>query len=76
MAAGKGSCIHCLEYHRGGTQKASQGGYDMTSLQTVVPCHIAGMLALSCLNIFFSNSLINLQDMWMKDFNYIALVYN
>ena len=30
-----------------GTLKAGHMGYDMTSLQTV-PCHIAGMLALSC----------------------------
>ena len=48
-------------------------GYDKASLQTV-PCHIAGMLALSCWkkkNV--SNSLINFQDMWVKDFMHIAL---
>ena len=46
-------------------------GYDMTSLQTV-PCHIAGILEENIV----SNSLINLQDMWVKDFIYIALACN
>ena len=53
-------------------QEGQSRGYDMTSLQTE-PCHSAGIW--HCLdgkeNV--SNSLINLQDMWVKDFIYIAL---
>ena len=55
MAAGKeyDHVSACLEYPRGGRSEMDRDpegksrGYDMTSLQTV-PCHIAGMLALSC----------------------------
>ena len=55
VAAGKGydHVIACLEYPRGGQMEMDRDpeghsrGDDMTSLQTV-PCHIAGMLALSC----------------------------
>ena len=52
---GKG-CDHVrtgLEYTRGGQSEMDEdledqsSGYDMISLQTV-PCHIAGMLGLSC----------------------------
>ena len=55
VAAGKGY-YHVsagLEYPRGCHSEmdldleCQSMGYDMTSLQTV-PCHIAGMLALSC----------------------------
>ena len=53
--------------------EGQSSGYDMTSLQTV-PCHIAGMLELILLKEkIVSNSLIILQDMWVKDFIYIAL---
>ena len=50
--------------------KGQSRGYDMASLQTV-PCHIAGIVLLEERDV--SNSLI-LQDMWVKDFIYIALV--
>ena len=80
VAAGKGydHVSAGLEYPRGSRveidrdPKGLSRRYDMTSLQTV-PCHIAGMmgllLALSCWKKkLVSNSLINLQDMLMKDF--------
>ena len=55
VAAGKGynHVSAGLEYPRGGRSEmdldleCQSMGYDMTSLQ-IVPCHIAGMLALSC----------------------------
>ena len=54
VAAGKGydHVPTSLDYPRDGrSDRSGPGrpvkGYDMTSLQTV-PCHIAGMLALSC----------------------------
>ena len=55
MAAGKGydHVSTGLEYPRGDRSEMDQepeaqsSGYYMTSLQTV-PCHIAGMLELSC----------------------------
>ena len=55
MAAGKGynPLSAGLEYPKGGPSEMDQDpegqsrGYDMTSLQTV-PCHIAGMLPMSC----------------------------
>ena len=54
--------------------EGQSSGYDMTSLQTV-PCHTAGMLELILLKEkIVSNSLIIWQDMWDKDFIYIALV--
>ena len=76
MAAEKGydDVSASLEYPRGGCSEMDRDpegqlrGYDMTSLQTA-PCQIAGMLALSSC----TNSLINLQDMWTKDFIYVAL---
>ena len=76
MAAGKGydHVSAGLEYLSGGRSEMDKdpegqsSEYDMTSLQTV-PCHIAGMLELSCV----SNSLINLQGMGVKDFIYKAL---
>ena len=64
----------CLEYHMGGRSEIKRNpegqprGYDMTSLQAV-PCHITGMRALS----YVSNSPIDWQDMWVKDFIRIAL---
>ena len=66
-----------LEDHRGGQSeidwdlKGQSRGYDMASLQTV-PCHIADIVLLEERNV--SNSLLNLQDMWVKDFIYTALV--
>ena len=51
--------------------KGQSRGYDMASLQTV-PCHIAGIVLLEERN--GSNSLINLQNMWVQDFIYIVLV--
>ena len=56
-AAGKGydHVSISLEFPKGGRseiyrdQEGQSRRYDMTSLQTV-PCYIAGMLALSCLN--------------------------
>ena len=55
VAAGKryDHVFASLEYPRDGRsemdrdQEGRSSGYDMTRLQTV-PCHIAGMLALSC----------------------------
>ena len=81
MAAGKGHdhVLAGLEYPRGSLSEMDQDsegqsrGHDITSLQSV-PCHIAGMLAVSCWKKkIASNSLINLKDMWVKDFIYIAL---
>ena len=69
-----------LKYPRGGKlemdrdlEGQSRGYmYDMTSLQTV-PCHIAGMGALSCWKKNVSNSLIYWQDMLLKDFIHLVL---
>ena len=54
--------------------KGQSRGYGMTSLQTV-PCHIAGRYAGIVLleEKIVSNSLINLQEMWVKEFIYIML---
>ena len=47
-------------------------GYDMTSLQTVPSyCRYAGIVLLE--EKLVSNSVINLQDKWVKEFIYIAL---
>ena len=52
--------------------KGQSRGYDMASLRTV-PCHTAGMLVLlEERNVY--NSPIYLQDKWVQDFIYIALV--
>ena len=83
MAAGKGydHVPAGLEYPRGGGSEMDPDlerqsrGYDMTSLQTV-PCHIVGVLALSLAKEkIVSNSLIDLQDMWVKDFIHIAVAF-
>ena len=83
MAAGKGydHVSVGLEYPRGGLSEidcdpeGQSRGYDMTSFKTMY-CHIAGMLALSCWNSkIVSNSLINLQDIWVKDFISIPLAF-
>ena len=64
-----------LEYPRGGRSEMDRDpegqsrGYEMTSLQTV-PRHIADIAGIVLLEdkIVF-NSLINLQDTWVKDLN-------
>ena len=63
----------CLIGDRSGDMDC-QGSIDMTGLKTVT-CHIAGMGLVIVLleDEIVSNSLINREDMWVKDFIHMVL---
>ena len=79
MAAGKvyEHVPTILDYPRNGRLEMDVPGrpakeYDMTSLQTVpCQCRYAGIVLLE--ENFVSNSLIDLQDLWVKALIHIAL---